>query len=167
MPSVKANLGMILEQQIFLACDWYAARGYALIQKIPTPWEPERRDGRIIGAHPAKKSTIDFLGALAPHGQAIALEAKEEQTAAIRKSRVKPHQVKFLKTLAACGGAAYIVVGFYNANRFFLVPAPLWGDWPNPIFTVQDCARFGTEIFLWDENRRLDFLGVASCPNVK
>lgn len=158
---LKANLGMILEQQIFLACDWYAARGLALIQKIPTPWEPERHNGKIVGAHVGKKSTVDFIGTLGPNGTGLALEAKEEQTNKIRKDRVKPHQIKFLNAFSQCGGLAYILVGFYNANRFFLIPVRIWSEWPNSTLSLENCAQHGQEIFLWDQDRRLDFLNVS------
>ena len=155
---MKANLGMILEQQIFLACDWYAARGIALIQKIPTPWQPERRNGKIAGAHVSRKSTVDFIGNISPNGRSIALEAKEEQTDEIRKSRVEPHQLKFLQTFAQCGGLAYVIVGFYTRNRYFLIPVDIWANWGKPTLSINDCQINGTEIFLWDQDRRLDFL---------
>ena len=158
---MKANLGMILEQQIFLACDWYAARGLALIQKIPTPWEPERQNGKIVGAHVGKKSTVDFIGTLGPGGMGIALEAKEEQSNKIRKDRVKPHQIKFLETFAKCGGLAYILVGFYTANRFFLISVDIWANGEKTTMSVEDCVIYGQEIFLWDQDRRLDFLNVS------
>lgn len=156
----KANLGMILEQQIFLACDWYASRGIALIQKIPTPWQPERQNGKIVGAHVSRKSTVDFIGNISPNGMSIALEAKEEQSNEIYKSRVGLHQLKFLQTFVQCGGLAFVVVGFYARNRYFLIPADIWANWIKSTFSVDDCQANGTEVFLWDQDRRLDFLNV-------
>ncbi len=155
---LTANLGMVLEKQVFLACDWYAARAIALIQKVPTSWQPERRDGKIVGAHPEKKSTVDFLGTIGPDGRGIAFEAKEEESDRIKKSRVEPHQAKFLNMFARCGGLTFVMVSFYKLNRFFRIPYPAWESWQSSSVSVSDCEKIGDEIFLWDQNRRLGFL---------
>lgn len=150
-----ANRGKVLEKQIFLACDWYAARALALIQQIPTEWKVERKNKKIVKAFPAKKSTVDFLGIY--NGQGIAIEAKEEETDIIDKGRVKPHQQKFLKTYQKCGGLAYVVVSFWKHNRFFRIPADRWINYPALSFSIEDCAVLGTELYLFD-NKYLDFL---------
>lgn len=116
-----ANRGRAFEQIVEYANKQYAAKGWALIQKVPTPWRVVRRGKHIVSAHPEKKSTVDFVGLA--NGRAIAFDAKStRERTRFPLSNIEHHQMQFLKSFQDQGGQAFILVEFVKLNETYLIP---------------------------------------------
>lgn len=91
----QANRGRSFEQLIEHSNKQYQTKGKALIQKVPTPWKVIRRGKQIVSAHPAEKSTVDFVGVA--DGKAIAFDAKStRELTRFPLSNIEVHQMVFL-----------------------------------------------------------------------
>lgn len=134
-----ANRGRTLENLIIAANTNYRARGQAVIHKVPTAWMPIRNGkGKIVSAKVEKKAAVDFMGVVkTPDGSlAVAFDAKE-----VAKgdrwplSRLEPHQYEYLRDHAACGGFSFVLIAFWESDRFFVLPFPelerRWTAWKN------------------------------------
>ncbi|WP_018130124.1 Holliday junction resolvase RecU [Effusibacillus pohliae] len=111
MPISQANRGMDFEQLIEFANAQYLSKGWAIIQKVPTPWKVIRRGKQIVSAFPEKKSTVDFVGVF--NGRPIAFDAKStRERTRFELDQVEPHQVDFLRRWQDNGGIAFLLIEF-------------------------------------------------------
>lgn len=137
--SAQANRGRALEDLIITANEHYRARKKAVIHKVPTEWLPIRgHKGKIISAKVEKKAAVDFLGhVLLPSGPLpLAFDAKEvNRGLRWSLSKLEPHQFEFLKDCAATGAFSFVLLGFWEVERFFVLPFPelekRWTSWKN------------------------------------
>lgn len=117
----QANRGKSFEQLIEHSNKQYRAKGKALIQKVPTPWRVIRRGKQIVSAHPAEKSTVDFVGVYG--GKAVAFDAKStREVTRFPLSNIELHQMVFLQEFHDQGGQAFILIEFAKTYEVFLVP---------------------------------------------
>jgi len=132
-----ANRGRSLELLVARANVVYRAQGKAVIHKVPTAWVPLRRGPRIVGAKVEEKASVDFLGhVMLPGGEAlpVAFDVKE-----VLKgdrwplSKLEPHQYGYLKDCARTGALAFVLIGFWQLQRFFVLPfcelEKRWAAW--------------------------------------
>jgi recombination protein U len=113
-----ANRGRALEDLIKLANASYLKKEIASIQKIDTPKEVIRQNGKISGAFYREKSTLDFIGLINP-GQAITFDAKQTELERFPLYNVKQHQIDFMDVWWEFGGQAFLVVEFTSLNETY------------------------------------------------
>ena len=115
-----ANRGMGLETLIEYANQQYAAKGIALIQKVPTPWKVIRRGNAIVSAFPEKKSTVDLTGAY--RGKPIAFDVKETRNkTSFPLANIEQHQIEFMRGWENNGGRAFFLIEFKEHGERFVV----------------------------------------------
>jgi recombination protein U len=118
-----ANRGKELEDLIEAVNEGYALDGKAVIDKQHTKWLPIRgRDGAFISAKVDRPATVDFRGTVKGVG-GVSFDAKQvtkQKRWYLRE--LKPHQVEHLKKCQAVGDVCFVLVGFWNAGLFFILP---------------------------------------------
>lgn len=140
MPQVIsfANRGRALEELVEWANQRCRHQGTAVIHKVPTAWVPIRNaQGKIISAKVEKKASVDFLGHIRlPGGGAIplAFDAKEvNRGSRWPLSRLEPHQYEYLRDSALTGAFSFVLIAFWEAEQFFVLPFPVleerWNYW--------------------------------------
>lgn len=117
----KANLGRAFEMAVEVSNAYYQKKGWAVIQKVPTPWTVQRRGKQIISAFPEKKSTVDFVGVA--NGLAIAFDAKSTKNRTnFPLQNIEQHQMMFLQRFHEQGGRAFFLIEFAVFRETYLVP---------------------------------------------
>ncbi|WP_018130695.1 Holliday junction resolvase RecU [Effusibacillus pohliae] len=123
-----ANRGMAFEQLIEFANAQYLSKGWAIIQKVPTPWKVIRRGKQIVSAFPEKKSTVDFVGVF--NGRPIAFDAKStRERTRFELDLVEPHQVDFLRRWQDNGGVAFLLIEFSVLHEVYAMPLREFEKW--------------------------------------
>jgi recombination protein U len=121
-----ANRGKAFENLIILANESYRQNRIAVIHKVPTEWLPIRgQNKKIASAKVDKKASVDFLGHIkgASNSLPIAFDAKE-----VSKGNRWPlncleeHQFEYLKDCALTGAVSFVLIGFWQYQRFFILP---------------------------------------------
>lgn len=133
----RANRGLALEELIVQANEAYRSRKLAVIHKVPTAWVPIRGpNGRVVSAKVEEKASVDFLGHVKTPGGPLplAFDAKE-----ISKgdrwplAKLEPHQYEYLRDCAETGAFSFVLLGFWELQRFFVLPFPelkkRWEEW--------------------------------------
>jgi len=124
MPVSHANRGMGLENIIIGANRQYKSKGVAIVEKMPTPWIPQRNgSGKLVSCIVKEKACVDFVGIY--QGTPLAFDAKESKVARIDLKRVEAHQGDFLSDWEKHGGVSFVLVELLG-NRRFMVPWALW-----------------------------------------
>lgn len=122
------NRGKYFEDWIDQSNAIYQTKGKAIIKKIPTPWQVQRKYNmykksyEIAYAYPSK-STVDFGGTA--NKQSIWFDAKVTQL----KSRfplknIHEHQIDYLKAVNEQGGKAFLLIHSEYLKKTWL----LWID---------------------------------------
>lgn len=121
-----ANRGLALEQLVARSNEVYRLRQVGVIHKVPTAWIPLRgRNGKIVSAKVDKKASVDFLGHfLFPSGPLpLAFDAKEvSKGTRWPLSKLEEHQYEYLRDAALTGAAAFLLIGFWEPQQFFVLP---------------------------------------------
>jgi len=124
MKITHANRGMGLENIILGANRQYKNKGIAIVEKMPTPWIPQRNgSGKLVSCIVKEKACVDFVGVY--QSTPIAFDAKESKLGKIDLKRVEAHQGDFLSNWEKHGGVSFILVELL-VNRRFMVPWALW-----------------------------------------
>lgn len=115
---------MGLERLVEMSNRQYEHRGVAVVQKVPTPMVPRSENGVLTGVRLGGKSTVDFVGCLAPAGRMVAFDVKECR----EKSRFPfdkrwEHEVEFLRSVIRAGGVAFLLVELISEGCVWFVPA--------------------------------------------
>ncbi len=143
MPRLKpvagnlANRGRPLELLVARANALYRAQGKAVIHKVPTAWVPLRRGSRIVGAKVEEKASVDFLGhVMLPDGRALPVAFDVKEVSGGDRwplSKLEPHQYEYLKDCARTGAFAFVLVGFWQLRKFYVLPfselEKRWAAW--------------------------------------
>jgi recombination protein U len=123
-----ANKGRFFEEWIDQSNEYYESHGLAVIKKIPTPWQVQRkynqykRTYEIAYAFPSK-STVDFGGTAS--AQSIWFDAKvTELKTSFPLKNIHPHQIDYLEKVSKQGGKAFFLVHFTQHKKTWL----LWLD---------------------------------------
>ncbi|OGQ97193.1 MAG: hypothetical protein A2284_00015 [Deltaproteobacteria bacterium RIFOXYA12_FULL_61_11] len=74
---------------------------------------------------PESKAEPDYGGVLAPQGRAIFFDAKSTKRGRIDYDNLHPHQVAYLRRVAAMGALAGFLVEFSRSEEVFFVPIQL------------------------------------------
>jgi recombination protein U len=117
--AVHANRGRALEDLVDLVLAGYEERGIALVRRVPDPWRVVRRGGRVVGAFPARKGLVDYLGVW--RGVPVAFDCKETG-GVLSFSKLPAHQLEFLERWACQGGLAALLVRFWRRGAVVWVP---------------------------------------------
>lgn len=122
-----ANRGRALEDLIELSNERYRKAGIAVIHHVPAAWLPLRDScGRIVSAKIEKKAAVDFIGHIATEsGRAlpVAFDAKEvSKGTRWPLSRLEEHQFRYLADCARTGAAAFVLIAFWEYDKFFVLP---------------------------------------------
>src|SRR5699024_2486642 len=116
----KGKRGQALENLIEYSNKSYRQKGWAVIDKVPTPWTVyyDKRTGRVVRAFPKEKGTVDFLGV--SHGRGIAFDAKStNNTTRFPLDNVKEHQLQYLLDYQEQGGIAFLIVEFAKLREIY------------------------------------------------
>lgn len=120
-----ANKGRSFEELIDYQNTLYYNKGLSTVQKIPTPWVVTRRYGKIVDAHPDKKSTVDYRGAvklLDGKAYPVSFEAKETiETDGLPLRNIHEHQINFLKTALNVGEIAFVICYLTAFNKCYFI----------------------------------------------
>jgi len=130
-----ANKGGWLEALVEFQNDiYYRPRGIADIRRVHVNWVPERgAGGKIVGAHPAKKSELDFKGTLMG-GRAVSFDCKETANErGLPLGNIEEHQVDYMRGALAFGEITFILCQITPLRRRFVVPGRTvvgrWDAW--------------------------------------
>lgn len=132
-----ANRGAALEDLVIRANDLYRFRKIAVIHKVPTAWLPIRGPGgKIVSAKVDRKASVDFLGhVLLPGGPLPVVFDVKEVSKGCRwpLSKLEEHQYEYLKDSALTGAFSFVLIGFWELQKFFILPfaelEPRWAAW--------------------------------------
>lgn len=118
--------GRFLERRLNITNETYQLKGWALISKIPTPWQVHYdKKSKKSWAVPGPKSTVDYTGV--SHGRPIAFDAKSTtERTRFPLNNVEPHQVEYLKKHRDQGGISFLIVEFSKFGEVFYVPFELF-----------------------------------------
>lgn len=121
------NRGKSFENVIDYTNRQYALKGWALVDKVPTPTKNIK--GRIVYE---QKSSVDFIGI--SHGTGIAFDAKSTKVnTRFDLKNIHAHQMKFLKSYQDQGGKAFFLIHFEKLKETFFVEFdfvyPYWQTW--------------------------------------
>jgi recombination protein U len=123
------NRGLFFEDWIDQANAVYETKGLALIKKIPTPWQvqrkysPVKRNYEIAFAYPTQKSTVDFGGTASK--QSIWFDAKVTRLKTrFPLENIHDHQIDYLKKVQEHGGKAFLLIHAELLKKTWL----LWID---------------------------------------
>lgn len=115
------NRGMDWEKLITEKCKEYREKGEAFIFKLPTDWQVQRAEGKIVSAFPRSKSLVDYFGCL-KDGRAISIEAKRTTNeTSFSFANIKEHQFKFFETWLKVSELGYFLIWFKKQDKKFLV----------------------------------------------
>lgn len=126
-----ANRGTVLEELITMANQSYRQQKVAVIHKVPTEWlpirgrEPGEKKSRIVSAKVEKQAAVDYLGhILLPAGPLpLAFDAKEVSKGdRWPLSNLYEHQYLYLKDCALTGAFAFVLIGFWRYQKFYVMP---------------------------------------------
>lgn len=130
---VYANKGMGLEDEIIKSNEGYLYRGIANIQKISTPWSVRWEDGKIAGAHPKGKSTLDFRGTIYPC-ISVSFDCKEtKDERGLPLSNITGNQINYIKNALFVHEISFVVCFVIPLNKRYVVPGDkilfYWKRW--------------------------------------
>ncbi|MGY4690068.1 Holliday junction resolvase RecU [Salibacterium sp. K-3] len=133
-PSLFANRGMTLEQDLNDTNQYYRSAGWAVIHKKPTPVQivnvdyPNRSAAKITEAYFKQPSTTDYNGIY--RGRYIDFEAKETRNkTSFPFGNIHAHQVEHMREVLQHGGIAFLIIRFSLLEETFLFDAARFIDW--------------------------------------
>jgi recombination protein U len=118
----RGQRGSTLEELINITNNEYQKHALAAVQKVPTPITPteiDKQRGVITLAYFDKKSTVDYIGAV--QGIPVCFDAKETSLKSLPIQNIHEHQIEFMESFTAQGGAAFIIVYFSHYNEYYLI----------------------------------------------
>jgi recombination protein U len=132
-----ANRGSALEDLVVCANEAYRSKKLAVIHKVPTAWLPLRGpNGRIVSAKVEKKASVDFLGHVVTPGGPLPVTFDAKEIAKGNRwplAKLEPHQYEYLRDCAETGAFSFVLLGFWELERFFVLPFPelekRWAAW--------------------------------------
>jgi len=130
-----ANKGRGLEALVELQNEqYYRPRGIADIRRVNVAWVPRRgAGGQITGAHPARKSELDYKGTLMG-GRAVSFDCKETgNLRGLPLGNIEPHQVGYMRNAVTFGELTFILCEIKPLRAQFVIPADVvirrWNAW--------------------------------------
>ena len=114
-------IGKAFEDRIDKTLEYYAARGFAQIDKTPEPMKILRRmdKGRFVACF-LKKAQPDYKGTI-KGGRSILFDAKYTEADRMHQDVVSEDQWKYLDRGAALGARCYVLIGF-RSGKVYRVP---------------------------------------------
>lgn len=147
---LSRNRGLYFEEWIDQSNAVYEAKGLALIKKIPTPWQvqrkynPYQKNYQIAFAYPKQKSTVDFGGTAKKFS--VWFDAKVTRLKmSFPLKNIHAHQVDYLKQVQKHGGKAFFLI---HAE----IPAKTWLLWIDQLLEFMDKAERKSIPFDWFES---------------
>lgn len=123
---LNKNKGKFFEDWITQSNKVYNARGLAVINKIPTPWQvarkysPMNKTYNIATAYPLEKSTVDFGGTAA--SKSIWFEAKTcRNKTSFPLINIHKHQMDYLESVHKQGGEAFFLIFSVHEMKTWLL----------------------------------------------
>lgn len=145
----KANLGMLLENMINEANQYYLGKDIAVIHKKPTPIQivkvsyPSRCEAVITEAYYKTPSTTDYNGIY--KGKYIDFEAKETNSkTSFSLNNIHPHQVEHLKSITSHGGIGFLIVYFKGLDEVYILPFEVLNEYWEKRFTDRKSIPYQT-----------------------
>lgn len=141
------NRGRYLEEWINESNAIYEKEGRAIITKIPTPWQvqrkysPYKKTYEIAFAFPQAKSTVDFGGTAGK--RSIWFDAKATtQKYNFPLKNIHKHQIEYLKKVQEQGGRAFFLIHSEELRRTWLL-------WINDLLGFMDTNTRKSIPFTW------------------
>lgn len=117
MKTSQANRGKWFEKVIEIANTVYKIKKIAIVNKIPTPINMNKKGKK---AFYEEKSTVDFIGIMR-NGKHIAFDTKEVSLTRFPFKNISDHQEEYLTDTHKMGGAAFILVYFKTKQECYLL----------------------------------------------
>ena len=152
----KKNAGRYFEEWIEVSNAQYNARGKAVITKIPTPWQvqrkynPYKKTYEIATAFPVQKSTVDFGGTASKLSLWFEAKTTTNKTS-FPLVNIHKHQIDYLRSVDAQGGKAFLLIYSDFMDRTWLL-------WINQLLDFMATEKRKSIPFVW-----LDM----NCPVIK
>ncbi|WP_246589820.1 Holliday junction resolvase RecU [Desertibacillus haloalkaliphilus] len=118
-----ANRGKHLEVLVDHSNVQYKRKGWARIDKVPTPVKVRRQNklGRITDGWFEKKSTVDYAGI--SHGRSIVFDAKSTKIdKRFDLKNLEEHQYQYLKDCHHQGAISFVLVEFSRKKEIYILP---------------------------------------------
>lgn len=115
--STYANRGMFLENMVTQSNVTYKIRNIALITKIATPIQYNKRTGKAFFK---EKSTVDFTGVI-NNGPFIAFDAKQIKGKSFPFAKIEPHQIEYMQTIQEMGHVGFVLIYFSDLDECYRV----------------------------------------------
>ncbi|HAZ90810.1 MAG TPA: Holliday junction resolvase RecU [Eubacterium sp.] len=113
--------GSVLEDLLNMTNQKYREKHLALVQKIPTPIKPMKKEGgQITLAYFEQDSTVDYIGVA--QGVPICFDAKECSKDTFSLQNIHEHQFEFMKEFMEHDGVAFIILMFSHRNETYYIP---------------------------------------------
>lgn len=113
----QANRGKWFEKVIEIANTVYKIKKIAIVNKIPTPINMNKKG---MKAFYEEKSTVDFIGIMR-NGKHIAFDTKEVSLQRFPFENVSDHQEEYLTDTHKMGGTAFLLVYFKTKHECYLL----------------------------------------------
>lgn len=125
--SVAKAHGKRFEERLDASFAYYAARGFALIEKTPEPMRPTKSlgNGKFI-AFFEKQAQPDYKGII-KGGRMVMFEAKFTSTERLNQSCVGREQSEYLDRCQRLGARCFVLAGFAT-GEVYRIPWPVWTD---------------------------------------
>lgn len=167
------STGNYLEDKIIQTNRKYEKRELAMIEKIPNDFGIIRKNGKVVGARPKSRGSVDFIGSMFPDGKVIPVAIECKQTENERefplyihkKAMVKNHQRKFLKGWYDKGACALYLIYFKKHKKLFLTNP----DFIERMYEEEERKSIKYNEFLESEECKVvninDYLEIAGSKN--
>lgn len=124
---IAREKGKQFEARLDESLSYYAAKGFAVIEKTPEPMRIIKSlgEGRFIACFTGK-AQADYKGTI-KGGRAVLFEAKFTASGKLEQNRVRDDQADYLDRQHALGARCFVVAGFQSGN-VYRIP---WDVWTN------------------------------------
>lgn len=124
---IAKQMGQRFEAKLDASFEYYACRGFAIIEKTPEPMRPTKSlgNGKFI-AYYEKKAQTDYKGTIRG-GRSIIFEAKFTSAGRMEQSRVLENQADYMDRHQVLGARCFVVAGF-STGGVYRIPWEIWRD---------------------------------------
>lgn len=121
-PGSQGGRGMDFEHALEEMHALYRSMGVADVRKN---YVKSTVMGRGDWARVDGPAIVDYTGTIGPRGRSVAFDAKDCEGAVIPLDRLREHQLAYLGSIHALGGAAFVLVRF-ERRQVMRVPVAAW-----------------------------------------
>lgn len=123
--AVSRAKGKYFESRLDSSFEYYAAKGFAAIEKTPEPMRVLKElEGRKFIACFEKKAQPDYKGTI-KGGRSVMFEAKFTAAERMEQNRVTEGQTEYLDKQHNLGARCFVLAGF-SSGKVYKIPWTVW-----------------------------------------